>query len=95
MILTTNLETFLAISLLLLGTVSTATGKIIYVDANAVGANDGSSWADAYWCLQDALAVASSGTEIRLGHIISGKDPDTRQRRQALRSVPKTSSLLS
>ena len=34
--LTTNLETFLAISLLLLGTVSTATGKIIYVDANAV-----------------------------------------------------------
>ncbi len=41
--LTTNLETFLAISLLLLGTVSTATGKIIYVDANAVGANDGYS----------------------------------------------------
>ena len=93
--LTTNLETFLAISLFLLATVSTAMGKIIYVDANAVGANDGSSWADGYRCLQDALAVASSGTEIRLGHIISGEDPDTRERRQALRSVRKTSSLLS
>ena len=93
--LTTNLETFLVISLFLLGTVSTATGKIIYVDANAVGANNGSSWADAYWRMQYALAVASSGTEIRPGHIISGKDPDTRQRRQALRSVPKTSLLLT
>jgi len=93
--LTSNLETFLAISLLLLGTVSTAMGKIIYVDTNAVGANDKFSWADAYWCLQDALAVTSRGTEIRLGHIISGKDPNARQRRQSLRLVPKTSSLLS
>ena len=35
-------------------------GKIIYVDVNAVGTNNGSSWADAYVHLQDALADANS-----------------------------------
>jgi len=34
--------------------------KTIYVDANALGANNGSSWADAYRFLQDALADANS-----------------------------------
>lgn len=34
---------------------------IIYVDANAAGANTGSSWTDAYNDLQDALADANSG----------------------------------
>jgi hypothetical protein len=37
---------------------------IIYVDADANGANDGSSWADAYNYLQDALAVAGDGNDI-------------------------------
>ncbi|MDO8629066.1 MAG: right-handed parallel beta-helix repeat-containing protein, partial [Phycisphaerales bacterium] len=37
---------------------------IILVDATATGAGDGSSWADAYPNLQDALAVASAGSEI-------------------------------
>ncbi|MFC1795134.1 hypothetical protein ACFL3Q_16305, partial [Planctomycetota bacterium] len=48
---------------------TTATGKTIYVDDNAVGANDGSSWADAYNYLQDALADADSAekpVEIRV-----------------------------
>lgn len=38
--------------------------NIIYVDDDAVGANTGSSWGDAYLCLQDALAAAASGIEI-------------------------------
>ncbi|NQT00639.1 MAG: DNRLRE domain-containing protein [Planctomycetes bacterium] len=37
---------------------------IIFVDENAVGANDGSNWTDAYTDLQDALSVAVSGDEI-------------------------------
>jgi len=37
-----------------------AIGKIIYVDADAVGANTGSSWTDAYNYLQDALADANT-----------------------------------
>jgi hypothetical protein len=35
-------------------------GKIIYVDAGALSANNGSSWADAYNYLQDALADANT-----------------------------------
>lgn len=43
--------------------------KIIYVDDDAVGANNGSSWKDAYVYLQDALADANSAkkpVEIRV-----------------------------
>ena len=36
----------------------------IYVDAGATGANDGSSWDDAYTDLQSALALPLSGEEI-------------------------------
>ena len=37
---------------------------IIFVDKDAVGSNNGSSWGDAFNNLQDALSVASSGDEI-------------------------------
>ena len=37
---------------------------IIYVKADATGANNGTSWANAYTDLQDALATADSGNEI-------------------------------
>jgi predicted outer membrane repeat protein len=43
-----------------------AFGEIIYVDADAAGANNGSSWADAYNYLQDALMAALAGDEIRV-----------------------------
>ncbi len=38
----------------------------IYVDADATGANDGSTWADAFSYLQDALSVVWPGDEIRV-----------------------------
>ena len=38
--------------------------EIIYVDGDANGINDGSSWEDAYQYLQDALANATNGDEI-------------------------------
>ncbi len=40
--------------------------KTYYVDADATGANNGSSWADAYYSLQSAFAVAEFGDEIRV-----------------------------
>ncbi len=49
---------------LLLWMFSVAFADIIYVDAGAVGLNNGSSWEDAYLDLQDALAAAVSGDEI-------------------------------
>ena len=39
---------------------SIADAKIIYVDDAAAGANDGSSWENAFNFLQDALADANS-----------------------------------
>jgi len=40
--------------------------NILYVDDDATGNNNGSCWADAFECLQDALAAATAGTEIRV-----------------------------
>jgi len=57
---------FLTSFVLVLGVPAAAVGRTIYVDDDAVGANDGSSWADAYWCLQDALDAAQYGDGIRV-----------------------------
>ena len=55
-----NTKTLLAISVFFLVTASAAVGKIIYVDADAIGLNNGSSWTNAYNYLQDALTDANS-----------------------------------
>jgi parallel beta-helix repeat protein len=57
-------------------------GKTIYVDDDAVGANDGSSWTDAYNYLQDALADANSAekpVEIRVAKGIYKPDQGKNQ----------------
>ncbi|MGB2865441.1 MAG: hypothetical protein WBC05_19075, partial [Sedimentisphaerales bacterium] len=63
-----NLKIMLTASVLLLSLAICAPckGKIIYVDAGAPSANDGTSWSDAFGCLQNALDDASVGDEIRV-----------------------------
>jgi len=62
---TSNPKTALVISLfLLLLRPAVGTGAVIYVDGDANGANDGSSWGDAYNWLQDALADANSSFDV-------------------------------
>jgi len=55
-----------AISLFLMTLCSTAFGRIIYVDDTTDGANNGTSWADAFSSLQDALMRAVQGDEVRV-----------------------------
>ncbi|MBC8217537.1 MAG: hypothetical protein H8E73_03655, partial [Planctomycetes bacterium] len=51
--------------------------EVKYVDADAAGDNDGSSWEDAFNCLQDALSAASLGDEIRVAQGVYRPDEDT------------------
>jgi len=50
----------ISIFLMVLLAASTAAGRIIYVDADATSANDGSSWVKAYRHLQDSLVDANA-----------------------------------
>jgi phosphotriesterase-related protein len=79
----TTRTTYLTMSVLLLVTVCTAVvGKTIYVDDDATGANDGTSWANAYVYLQDALADAETAempVEIRVAQGIYKPDQGVNQ----------------
>jgi hypothetical protein len=50
----------ITVFLIALSLCAPAIGKIIYVDGSAAGTNNGSSWADAYNYLQDALIDANT-----------------------------------
>jgi len=59
-----NQKIWIVISIVLMAFVSPSSAKVIYVDANAPGpTHDGSSWANAYKHLQDALADAGSAAK--------------------------------
>jgi len=58
-----NLNVWLAMVMFLMAMVCTAAGRSLYVDADAPGANNGSSWADAFNYLQDGLADANTSAK--------------------------------
>ena len=53
---------------------SLSQGRIIYVDDDAPLGGDGASWSGAYKYLQDALAVAQEGDEVRVAQGIYNPD---------------------
>ncbi|MCL5281871.1 MAG: hypothetical protein M1376_18410 [Planctomycetes bacterium] len=61
-----KLRTVSTVCILAVCLAASATAKVIYVDDDAAGANDGSSWANAFVHLQNALAVARLGDEVRV-----------------------------
>lgn len=73
-----NISVSLVLFVLLIGSLGTATAGTIYVDANAAGANNGSSWIDAYVYLQDALADANFDPNVNEIRVAQGiYTPDT------------------
>jgi hypothetical protein len=79
-----NLNGLVIIAACLLVMECTAAGqKIVYVDGDAPGANDGTNWIDAYNFLQDALVDAEDSekpVEVRVAQGIYKPDQDSYQR---------------
>lgn len=63
--------------IVLLAWVSLAAGATIYVDDDAIGANTGLNWADAYRYVQDGLAAALRGDEIHVAQGVYKPDQGT------------------
>lgn len=64
----------ISIVIIALTIVSAARAAVIYVDDDAAGQNDGSTWENAFVFLQDALALATEGDEIRVAQGIYKPD---------------------
>lgn len=58
-----NQQIWIVISIVLMAFASPSMAKVIYVDANAPGLNNGSDWPNAYNYLQDALTDADSAAK--------------------------------
>jgi len=72
------LNSWFITAILLLGASNASqAGPIIYVDADATGSNNGSNWLNAFNYLQDALAAASSGCEVRVAQGVYKPDRGT------------------
>jgi len=67
-----NQQIWVVMSIVLMAFVSPSTAKVIYVDADAPGANNGQDWTNAYKYLQDALADAGSATKPVEIHVAEG-----------------------
>ncbi len=63
-----NVEKVSRLVMALVVTSSLAAQSPIHVDGQAAGANDGTTWADAFVDLQSALEVAVAGSVIRVAH---------------------------
>ncbi|MFC1793259.1 right-handed parallel beta-helix repeat-containing protein [Planctomycetota bacterium] len=72
-----HLKLLLCALFLLAASCTAATGKVIYVDIDAVAEFNGSEWAFAYRSLQDAIAEVQPGDEIRVAKGIYRPDRRT------------------
>ena len=62
-----KIKTVIVVSILIVGLSAPAPGRIIYVDDDATGANDGSSWANAFQYLQDGLVSVLPAPPVHRG----------------------------
>ena len=78
----------LSVSVIIVPAAGAAHASIIYVDRSATGPTpDGATWCTAYVDLQNALAVATAGDEIRIANGTYKPDRGTRSRTATFRLI--------